>query len=124
MPPKRKQQYRHLPAFILLVLAEEPIHGGAIHTVLTTNMPLFKADTGAVYRALQQLELEGEVESSWDTSFSGPARKIYRLTPAGWQKLDEWKEEIQLRLENLNYFLTAYTRIKEQSGVAEGGSTP
>lgn len=115
MPPKRKQQYRHLPAFILLALAEGPIHGGAIHAVLTKTMSLFKADTGAVYRALRQLELEGEVESNWDTSLPGPARKIYQLTPVGWEKLDRWKEDIEQRRENLTFFLTTYKRIKNIS---------
>lgn len=116
MPPKRKQQYRHLPAFILLALAEGPIHGGAIHTILTKKMPLFKTDTGAVYRALQQLELEGEVESNWDTSVAGPAKKIYTLTSDGWEKLEGWKEDIELRLENLTYFLTVYESLKNNRG--------
>ena len=111
MSPKRKQQYRHLPAFILLALAEGPIHGGAIHTVLTKKMPVFKTDTGAVYRALQQLERDGEVESAWDTSNPGPARKVYQLTPAGWERLDHWKQDIEMRMENLQYFLTAYGRV-------------
>lgn len=71
-----------------------------------------KADTGAVYRALQQLELDGEVESNWDTSIPGPARKIYKLTPVGWEKLDHWKEDIELRLKNLTFFLTTYKRVK------------
>jgi len=115
MPPKRKPQYRHLAAFILLALTEGPIHGGAINSVLTKKMPMYKADAGAVYRMLQQLEQEGEVESNWDTSSPGPARKIYNLTDIGWEKLEYWKQDIELRLANLNYFLTTYTRIKKHS---------
>ena len=65
MPPRRKQQYRHLPAFILLALAEEPIHGGAVLNVLSQRMPLFKPDSAAVYRTLQQLEDEAQVVSSF-----------------------------------------------------------
>ncbi len=111
MTAKKRQQYRHLPAFILLALAEGPIHGGAIHTVLTNNMPLFKSDTGAVYRTLQQLENDGEVASEWYTTNSGPARKKYQLTALGWQKLEYWKQDIEMRIANLNYFLTGYARI-------------
>jgi PadR family transcriptional regulator, regulatory protein PadR len=113
MPPKRKQQYRHIPAFILLVIAEGPIHGGAIHTALTERMPLFKPDTGIIYRTLQQLEQEHEVVSTWDTSKSGPARKIYSLTDTGWKKLEHWHKDIVMRISNLQYFINTYSSLKE-----------
>ncbi|MBU5615390.1 PadR family transcriptional regulator [Geomonas azotofigens] len=112
MPPRRKQQYRHLPAFILLALAEEPTHGGAILNALSRRMALFKPDSAAVYRTLQQLEDEAQVVSSWDTSGSGPARRVYRLTEAGWEKLHSWREDIEMRLANLRYFLDTYAHIK------------
>jgi PadR family transcriptional regulator PadR len=112
MSPKRKQQYRHLPAFILLALAEGPVHGGAIHSILTERMALYKPDTGAIYRALQQLEQDGEVVSQWDTSKSGPARRVYRLTRAGWEKLEYWRQDIEMRLANLQYFLETYRSLK------------
>ncbi|QWV94237.1 helix-turn-helix transcriptional regulator [Geomonas oryzisoli] len=112
MPPKRKQQYRHLPAFILLALAQEPSHGGAVMNLLSQRMPLFRPDSAAVYRTLQQLEEEGQVASSWDTSGSGPARRVYRITEAGWHKLDGWREDIEARLAHLNYFLQTYADIR------------
>lgn len=115
MPEKRKQQYRHLPAFILLAIADRPIHGGAIHSALMERMLKSKPDTGAVYRALQQLERNKEVKSTWDTSKSGPARKIYTITPLGWEKLDDWKKDIELRIEILNSFLSIYRQIKKPS---------
>lgn len=122
MPQKRKQQYRHLSAFILLALAEGPIHGGAVHTELMSKMPLYKPDTGAIYRTLQQLEKDGEVESEWDTTNAGPARKIYRLTDIGWSRLEYWKQDIEQRIVNLNYFLTTYNKIsgprKEWTGTS------
>lgn len=111
MAAKRKQQYRHLPAFILLSLAEQPLHGSAIHGVLVGKMGL-KPDSGAVYRTLQQLEQDGEVVSQWDTSGSGPARKIFTLTPAGWDKLDEWRQDVEMRLAHLQYFLDMHRSLK------------
>lgn len=111
MPAKRKQHYRHLPAFILLVLAQGPVHGGAIHSALTERMPKFKSDTGAVYRTLQQLEKDGEVQFTWDTANPGPARKIYQLTSLGYEKLDDWRKDIEMRIENLNYFLDTYRQV-------------
>lgn len=114
MSSKKRQQYRHLPAFILLALAEGPVHGGAILAELSGRMPLCKPDSAAVYRTLQQLEREAEVVSSWDTGKSGPARKMYALTEAGWRKLDYWRGEIEMRMANLQFFLESYRRLRER----------
>ena len=47
-------------------------------------------ERGALYRTLRQLEMNGNVASKWDTETGGPARRVYRLTPAGEQHLEEW----------------------------------
>jgi PadR family transcriptional regulator PadR len=52
-------------------------------------------DSGTVYRTLRQLEHTGLVSSSWDTSESGPARRMYRLTAAGDLFLTRWMEALQ-----------------------------
>lgn len=116
MAPKTRQQYRHLPAFILLVLAEKPIHGSAIHTVLIERMGLHKPDTGAIYRTLQQLEQDNLVVSEWDTEGRGPAKKVYCLTLAGWEKLEEWRHDIELRLATLQRFLEMHGAVKASRG--------
>jgi PadR family transcriptional regulator, regulatory protein PadR len=108
-----RQQSRHLPAFVLLLLGERPLHGGAIQTELKESLPSLKADSGAIYRALQQLEEESEVVSEWDTSQAGPARKIYSITPAGRRKLDVWRQDIESRMQVLKYFLVKHKRLKK-----------
>lgn len=45
---------------------------------------------GSVYRALRQLEQTGLVDSIWDTSTTGPARRMYQLTQAGILFLENW----------------------------------
>src|SRR5215218_9385947 len=66
------------------------------------------ADVANLYRLLRQLELEGIVQSSWDTGGSGPARRVYRLTGAGSRLLDVWANELR-RLEGATRaFLAAY----------------
>ncbi len=112
MAGRQRHQYRHLPAFILLALARGPIHGGAINSVLAERMPHFTPDSGAVYRTLQQLERDGEVVAQWDTEGHGPARKLYRLTDAGWERLDYWREDIERRVANLQHFLTLYQAVR------------
>ncbi len=57
------------------------------------GMPEF--DSGTVYRTLRQLEKSGLVSSFWDTSESGPARRMYSLTAAGDIFLSGWVEVLQ-----------------------------
>jgi poly-beta-hydroxybutyrate-responsive repressor len=52
------------------------------------GLPAF--DSGTVYRTLRQLERTGLVSSFWDTSESGPARRMYSLTKAGEIFLSGW----------------------------------
>ena len=52
-------------------------------------------DTGAVYRTLRQMEATGLVSSFWDTSESGPARRMYSLTQAGEVFLASWLQVMQ-----------------------------
>jgi len=49
-------------------------------------------DSGVIYRTLRRLEAAGRVRSSWETSGSGPARRIYILTESGVQHLGEWAQ--------------------------------
>jgi poly-beta-hydroxybutyrate-responsive repressor len=57
------------------------------------GMPDF--DSGTVYRTLRQLEKTGMVSSFWDTSESGPARRMYSLTQAGDLFLNGWIQTLQ-----------------------------
>jgi poly-beta-hydroxybutyrate-responsive repressor len=52
-------------------------------------------DSGTIYRTLRQLEKTGMVSSWWDTSESGPARRLYSLTQAGDIFLAGWIEALQ-----------------------------
>ena len=52
------------------------------------GLPAF--DSATVYRTLRQLERAGLVSSFWDTSSSGPARRMYSLTKAGEAVLSLW----------------------------------
>lgn len=54
-----------------------------------------ESDSGTVYRTLRQLEKSGFVSSFWDTSESGPARRMYSLTAAGELFLSGWIDVLQ-----------------------------
>ncbi len=47
---------------------------------------------GTFYRALRQMEKDGMVNSAWDTSGGGPARRIYSITEAGEAYLKWWAD--------------------------------
>ena len=57
------------------------------------GLPVF--DQGTVYRTLRKLEESGLVSSFWDTSASGPARRMYSLTQAGEVFLAGWLEALE-----------------------------
>ena len=71
---------------LLLLLKEEPGYGYDLVTRLKALG--IDDDSAAVYRALRGLEEKGAVYSYWNTSSTGPARRMYRLTPAGDEMLE------------------------------------
>lgn len=79
---------------ILTVLAksDKPVHGYLIIQEMAAG-PMFggKApDPTGVYRILKQMENNGLVNSAWDTSESGPAKRCYELTDDGRACLRRW----------------------------------
>ncbi len=71
---------------LLLLLKEEPGYGYDLVTRLKALG--IDDDSAAVYRALRALEEKSAVYSYWNTSSTGPARRMYRLTPKGDEMLE------------------------------------
>ncbi len=109
------QAYRHTPAFILLLLARERQYGAALLSRLESELPGLGPDSAAVYRALQELEDEGCVAAEWETDTSGPARKWYAITAAGLKSLKAFKDDIEARKRNLEWFLARYAELKGEA---------
>lgn len=84
--------YRFVEPVVLLLLKLNGRSTGYDLTSQLQHHALTDAaiEKGAVYRVLRQLEKNGNVKSEWETGRAGPARRLYRLTPAGEQHLDEW----------------------------------
>jgi len=59
-----------------------------VQELARAGLPAF--DSTTVYRTLRQLERTGLVSSFWDTSESGPARRMYSLTKTGETFLNLW----------------------------------
>ena len=78
-----------LASSLLALLRTSSAYGYHLTQVLA-EAGLPESDNGTVYRTLRQLERSGLVSSFWDTSESGPARRMYTLTAAGELFLRGW----------------------------------
>ena len=78
---------------------------------------------GTLYRTLRQMEKEGVVESKWETSKGGPARRMYTITDAGEAYLDFWAEALEQYRRNMDAFFSLYTgrpMMKEKNDKEKG----
>jgi PadR family transcriptional regulator PadR len=64
---------------------------------------------GTLYRTLRQMEKEGIVESTWETSRGGPARRMYSITDAGRTYLDFWAQSLEQYQRTMDNFFRLYT---------------
>ena len=101
--------HRWMEPFVMVLLAGGRTHGYAIMGELAqlgiTNAAV---DVGQVYRTLRDLEQAGQVESTWSTTGSGPARREYELTAAGFGALDEWAAVMKERARLIAEFDARY----------------
>ena len=85
--PHDPQLLKGLLSIVLLqLLAEEESYGYDVVSRLQESG--IEVLEGTVYPALARLEREGRVSSRLVASRSGPARKYYRPTPAGYAELE------------------------------------
>ncbi|MGF1471798.1 MAG: poly-beta-hydroxybutyrate-responsive repressor [Rubrobacteraceae bacterium] len=64
---------------------------------------------GTLYRTLRQMEKDGVVESTWETSKGGPARRMYSITDSGRSYLDFWANSLQQYQKTMDTFFRLYT---------------
>jgi len=83
-----------LPMLVLDVLAVAPRHGYGISQALV-SAGLQPIKGAQLYPALVRLEDDGAIESGWEQSESGPARKVYELTAAGRAQREELRAQWQ-----------------------------
>jgi PadR family transcriptional regulator, regulatory protein PadR len=84
--------YRFVEPVVLLLLKQKGQSYGYDLSTAIAKYALTDAEIerAALYRTLRNLEQNGNVKSEWNTEDSGPARRVYRLTPEGERHLEEW----------------------------------
>ncbi len=77
-----------LDLLILKALAADPLHGLAVsRRIAQVTRGTFEVKPGSLFPALQRLEQEGWLTSSWGRSESNRRAKYYALTRAGRRQL-------------------------------------
>ncbi|MBE7562653.1 PadR family transcriptional regulator [Acidithiobacillus thiooxidans] len=111
-PKESNRQGRHLASFALLLCAEAPAHGLALHRSINELLPEgLTVDAGNLYRLLREMEARGTLRSEWSTVGSGAARRVYQITPAGLDELAEWREDIARRRQAFDLFIQRYDAL-------------
>jgi PadR family transcriptional regulator PadR len=101
-----ERQSRWLEPSVLYLLWGEQKHGYELMSELPKlGFMTGAADPGAIYRTLRHLEDVGLVESEWDTSGSGPAKRVYSLSELGKAHLQLWADSLRQRRNALDDFL-------------------
>ena len=102
----------YLHGCLLLLIAESPGHGYDLVERLA-DLGLTNVDSPAVYRALRTLDDDGLLDSWWEGSGAGPARRRYRLSAHGSATLGEWAATVDDSASRLHAFLTRHRRLHE-----------
>jgi PadR family transcriptional regulator PadR len=97
-----------LVPILLLMLRQWSSYGYELMEKMST-FGLAAMNPGTFYRTLRQMEKDGWVSSSWDTSEGGPARRVYSITDAGEAYLNYWAESLDQYQRMRDTFFRLYT---------------
>lgn len=95
-----------LAAWLLLLLDRGPSYGYGLRQALDHEH--VRADAGAMYRVLRDLERDTWLASRWTRSVAGPRRRLYRLTAAGRRRLEALGTATVATCDRYAAFLRAY----------------
>lgn len=116
----RGKQERYVQPSILMSLYGGPTYGyEVIRTIHRFGFLEGSAPPGMIYRHLRQLEEDGFVASDWDTDGTGPAKRMYRLTPDGEEMLGQWVEYMKRQAERLNDFIEMHRLMRNSRSKGE-----
>jgi len=93
---------------LLLMLREWRSYGYELMEKLSA-FGLSAMNPGTFYRTLRQMEKDGMVSSTWDTSEAGPAKRVYSITEAGETYLKFWAQSLDQYQRMMNTFFRLYT---------------
>lgn len=114
--PGGGKRERYIQPSVLIVLYRRPAYGyELIQNIHKFGFVEGMAPPGMIYRHLHQLEDDGLVASQWETEGSGPAKRVYQLTPDGEEMLAAWIEYMKEQAKNLTNFINYYQQIYDRT---------
>jgi len=94
---------------LLLSLRGDASHGyNLIDELAQFGFEPGSIDPSIIYRLLREMEGQGWVESEWDTTGSGPPRRVYAVTPAGEEYLARWIADLRCTRDEIDRFIALY----------------
>ncbi|MGD0621765.1 MAG: helix-turn-helix transcriptional regulator [Thermacetogeniaceae bacterium] len=100
---------RHEPLLqpiLLLLLSEKSTHGYELHEKLAAFGLDVSVEPTTVYRRLRRFEELGLVTSQWETQDTGPARRLYEITPEGASNLQSFSAVLRKRRDQFDFIIT------------------
>jgi DNA-binding PadR family transcriptional regulator len=89
------------PALVLHLLAQGPEHGyGLLNRIEAICCDLIAVNTNTIYPLLRRLEERGFISGEWDHP-TKRSRRLYNITPAGYERLERIKSNMLPYLELL-----------------------
>lgn len=90
---------------LMSIIDDEPSYGYEMVSKLRER-GLNLASEGSIYPLLSRLQKQGMIESYLVQSTEGPARKYYRMTAAGRDALQQWRQDWAEFRDSVNEVLT------------------
>lgn len=102
---------RFIEPCLLLLLRSDASHGyNLVDELQRFGFTPGSMDASVVYRTLREMEQQGWVTSQWDTSGSGPPRRVYKTTPNGNDYLRRWVNDLRRTRDGIDQFIETYIR--------------
>lgn len=103
---------RYMQPSLLLALSGGPSYGYQLIQIIG-EYGFLRGDAppGMVYRHLRQMDDEGLVDSSWDSKGDGPAKRVYSITPEGYEILEAWIIHMERQRDALEAFIQRYKEM-------------
>ena len=109
---QNERRQRWVEPSILYTLWSGPKHGYDIMSALPElGFVRGAADPGAIYRSLRTMEENNLVQSEWDTSGNGPAKRTYTLTEEGREHMSCWLDALKERRDLLDGFIKRIEKL-------------
>lgn len=102
---------RFLEPCLLLLLRSDATHGyNLLEALHQFGFAPGTIDASVVYRILRKMEDAGFVSSQWDTTGSGPPRRVYTVTANGETYLAAWINDLRRTRDEIDRFIETFAR--------------